>query len=67
MVILKNVSMEVLRMNKASVLVKIDGSEYLATRNVFNMIAANKVSEIIVVQREHNGITSHWLAIASIF
>jgi hypothetical protein len=59
--------MKVLRMNKASMLVEINGSTFLVTRNVFNKIVSNQVSEVIVVEKTYNDVTSRWLALVSIF
>lgn len=59
--------MKVLRMNKASMLVEINGSAFLVTRNVFNKIVSNQVSEVIVVEKTYNDVTSKWLALVSIF
>ena len=67
MVTISDFTIEVLRMNKASLVVRIEGENYLVTRNVFNKIASKQVSEVIVVERTYNGIPSKWLAIASIF
>ena len=67
MVTISDSSIEVLRMNKASLVVRINGETFLVTRNVFNKIASHQVDQIIVVEKMYNGVATKWLAVASIF
>ena len=54
-------------MNKASLVVRIDGEDYLVTRNVFNKIASKQATTILVVEKEYRGTVNRWLALPSIF
>ena len=55
-------------MNKASLIVKIEGEEYFVTRNVFNKIASKQANTtILVVEKEYKGVVNRWLALPSIF
>ena len=67
MIKLENFDIDVIRMNKASLIVKIDGEEYFVTRNVFNKIASKKVTTILVVEKEYKQFVYRWLALPSIF
>ena len=64
---IKNYNIDVIRMNKASLTVKIDGEEYFVTRNVFNKIASKKATTILVVEKEYRNSVNKWLALPSIF
>ena len=55
MIKLENFNIDVIRMNKASLVVKIDGEEYFVTRNVFNKIASKQANPILVVEKEYRG------------
>ena len=44
MIKLENFDIDVIRMNKASLVVRIDGEEYFVTRNVFNKIASKQTT-----------------------
>ena len=67
MIKLENFDIDVVRMNKASLIVRIDGEEYLVTRNVFNKIASKQATTIFVVEKEYIGTVNKWLALPSIF
>lgn len=67
MIKLENFDIDVIRMNKASLVVKIDGEEYFVTRNVFNKIASKKVTTILVVKKGYKQFVYRWLALPSIF
>ena len=67
MIKLENFDIDVIRMNKASLVVRIDGEEYLVTRNVFNKIASKQATTIFVVEKEYRGTVNKWLALPSIF
>ena len=67
MIKLENFDIDVVRMNKASLVVRIDGEEYLVTRNVFNKIASKQATTIFVVEKEYRGTVNKWLALPSIF
>ena len=54
-------------MNKASLVVRIDGEDYLVTRNVFNKIASKQATTIFIVEKEYMGTVNKWLALPSIF
>ena len=56
MIKLENFDINVVRMNKASLVVRIDGEKYLVTRNVFNKIASKQATTIFVVEKEYMGI-----------
>lgn len=67
MIKLENFNIDVIRMNKASLVVRIDGEKYLVTRNVFNKIASKQATIIFVIEKEYRGIINKWLALPSIF
>ena len=68
MITLEHYNINVVRMNKNSLIVKIDGEEYLVTRNVFNKIASKQANTtILVVEKEYRGVVNRWLALPSIF
>ena len=67
MIKLENFDIDVVHMNKASLVVRIDGEDYLITRNVFNKIASKKETTIFIVEKEYRGIVNKWLALPSIF
>ena len=58
---------DVIHMNKASLVVKIDNENYLVTRNVFNKIASKQATTILVIEKEYKGTVNKWLALPSIF
>ena len=67
MIKIENLNIDVIRMNKASLIVKIDNEEYFVTRNVFNKIASKKATTILVVEKEYRNSVNKWLALPSIF
>ena len=67
MIKLENFDIDVVRMNKASLVVRIDEEYYLVTRNVFNKIASKQATTILVVEKEYRGTVNKWLALPSIF
>ena len=67
MIKLNNSIIDVIRMNKASLVVRIDGKNYLVTRNVFNKIASKQATTIFIVEKEYMGTVNKWLALPSIF
>ena len=67
MIKLENFDIDVVHMNKASLVVRIDGECYLVTRNVFNKIASKQATTIFVVEKEYMGTVNKWLALPSIF
>ena len=67
MIKLNNSIIDVIRMNKASLVVRIDGEDYLVTRNVFNKIASKQATTIFIVEKEYRGAVNKWLALPSIF
>ena len=67
MIKLNNTTIDVVRMNKASLVVRIEGEEYFVTRNVFNKIASKQTTTILVVEKEYRGTINRWLALPSIF
>ena len=67
MIKLNNTTIDVVRMNKASLIVKIEGEEYFVTRNVFNKIASKQATTILIVEKEYRGTVNRWLALPSIF
>ena len=67
MIKLENFNIDVIRMNKASLVVRIDGEDYLVTRNVFNKIASKQATTIFIVEKEYMGTVNKWLALPSIF
>ena len=67
MIKVNDYTIDVIRMNKASLVVRIDGENYLVTRNVFNKIASKQATTILVVEKEYMGTVNKWLALPSIF
>ena len=67
MIKLNDSLIDVVRMNKNSLIVKIDGEEYFVTRGVFNKIASKKVTTILVVEKAYKQFVYKWLALPSIF
>ena len=67
MIKLNDTTIDVIRMNKASLLVRIDNEEYFVTRGVFNKIASKKATTILVVEKEYRNNVYRWLALPSIF
>lgn len=67
MIKLENFDIDVVRMNKASLIVRIDEEYYLVTRNVFNKIASKRATTIFIVEKEYKGTVNKWLALPSIF
>ena len=67
MIKLNDSIIDVVRMNKASLVVRIDGENYLVTRNVFNKIASKQATTIFIVEKEYMGTVNKWLALPSIF
>ena len=67
MIKVNDYTIDVIRMNKASLIVRIDGEDYLVTRNVFNKIASKKETTIFIVEKEYKGTVNKWLALPSIF
>ena len=67
MIKLENFDIDIIHMNKASLIVRIDGEEYFVTRNVFNKIASKKETTIFIVEKEYKGTVNKWLALPSIF
>ena len=67
MIKLKKFDIEVVRMNKALLVVRIDEKYYLVTRNVFNKIASKQATTIFIVEKEYRGFVVRWLALPSIF
>ena len=67
MIKINDYTIDVIRMNKASLIVRIDGEEYLVTRNVFNKIASKQATTIFIVEKEYRGAVNKWLALPSIF
>ena len=67
MIKVNDYTIDVIRMNKASLVVRIDGKNYLVTRNVFNKIASKKETTIFIVEKEYRGFVVKWLALPSIF
>ena len=67
MIKINDYTIDVIRMNKASLIVRIDGEEYFVTRNVFNKIASKKETTIFIVEKEYKGTVNKWLALPSIF
>ena len=67
MIKLNNTTIDVVRMNKASLVVRIDNENYFVTRNVFNKIASKQTTTILVVEKEYMGAVNRWLALPSIF
>ena len=67
MIKLKKFDIEVVRMNKALLVVRIDEKYYLVTRNVFNKIASKQATTIFIVEKEYMGTINKWLALPSIF
>ena len=67
MIKLENFDIDIIHMNKASLVVRIDGENYLVTRNVFNKIASKQATTIFIVEKEYRGAVNKWLALPSIF
>ena len=67
MIKVNDYTIDVIRMNKASLVVRIDGENYLVTRNVFNKIASKQATTIFIVEKEYMGTVNKWLALPSIF
>ena len=67
MIKLNNTTIDVVRMNKASLIVRIEDEEYFVTRNVFNKIASKQTTTILVVEKEYRNTVNRWLALPSIF
>ena len=67
MIKVNDYTIDVIRMNKASLIVRIDGEEYFVTRNVFNKIASKKETTVFIVEKEYRGFVVRWLALPSIF
>ena len=67
MIKINDYTIDVIRMNKASLIVRIDNEEYFVTRNVFNKIASKQTTTILVVEKEYRGFVNKWLALPSIF
>ena len=67
MIKLENFNIDVIHMNRASLVVRIDGEEYFVTRGVFNKIASKQTTTILVVEKEYRGFVNRWLALPSIF
>ena len=67
MIKVNDYTIDVIRMNKASLIVRIDGEKYFVTRNVFNKIASKQATTIFIVEKEYMGTVNKWLALPSIF
>ena len=67
MIKLNDSIIDVIRMNKASLVVRIDGEEYLVTHNVFNKIASKQATTVLVVEKAYRQFVYKWLALPSIF
>ena len=67
MIKVNDYTIDVIRMNKASLVIRIDGEDYLVTRNVFNKIASKQATTIFIVEKEYMGTVNKWLALPSIF
>ena len=67
MIKLNNTTIDVVRMNKNSLIVRIDGEEYFVTRGVFNKIASKQATTILVIEKEYRSFVNRWLALPSIF
>ena len=53
MIKLNNSIIDVIRMNKASLVVRIDGEDSHVTRNVFDKIASKQATTIFIVEKEY--------------
>lgn len=62
-------SLEVIFMNRASLIVNVDGERYFVTRRVFNEIQSGKYSGLlfVVTKPDKTGNLLRWLAIPTIF
>ena len=67
MIKLENFDIDVIRMNKASLIVRIEDEEYFVTRGVFNKIASKQETIVLVIEKEYRGSVNRWLALPSIF
>ena len=67
MIKLNDTTIDVVRMNRASLIVKIEGEKYFVTRGVFNKIASKQATTILVVEKEYISTINRWLALPSIF
>ena len=67
MIKINDYTIDVIRMNKTSLVVRIDGENYLVTRTVFNKIASKQATTIFIVEKEYMGTINKWLALPSIF
>ena len=67
MIKLNNTTIDVVRMNKASLIVKIEDEEYFVTRGVFNKIASKQETIVLIVEKEYKNTVNRWLALPSIF
>lgn len=60
MIKVNDYTIDVIRMNKASLVIRIDGEDYLVTRNVFNKIASKQATTIFIVEKEYRGSMVRW-------
>ena len=60
MIKINDYTIDVIRMNKASLVIRIDGEDYLVTRNVFNKIASKQATTIFIVEKEYRGSMVRW-------
>ena len=67
--ITSSAQMQVIKMLKNSMLVKIGNEKYFVTRRVFNILLDKTADQIdlFVIEKEYMGATSKWIAIPSIF
>ena len=61
--------LEVVFMNRASLVVSIDGERYFVTRRIFNEMQSGKYSGLVfvVTKPDKTGNLLRWLAIPTIF
>ena len=61
--------MQVIKMLRNSMLVKIGNEEYFITRRVFNIIVDKNTDDIdlFVIEKDYMGRKYEWIAIPSIF
>ena len=61
--------MQIVKMLRSSMLVKIGNEEYFVTRRVFNTIVDKNIDNIdlFIIEKDYMGSKHKWIAIPSIF
>lgn len=58
---------KVVKMNRNSIQLSINGEDYFATRRIANKIFEGSETNLFIVEKDYNGKVMKWLALPSIF